>query len=200
MPATAIGSSGPHTTCSGEGCVSIAPVKRRSFGPALLDVADRSGAARRRRRRGTRARRAAGHVDAGVAGASVAARLAASSSGPAPSGRDLVGQRQQQLLAVGELGHLDVDAAVGHDATGRPRRPTSPRGCRAQQLAADGVAHVVGQQGEPVEARARRPRPRRRRPAAPSCSGTSGLAERPKPSMSSSTTRRCRARAGRRWA
>ena len=27
---TAIGSSAPHTTASGDGCVSIAPVKRRS--------------------------------------------------------------------------------------------------------------------------------------------------------------------------
>ena len=42
---TATGSSAPHTTPSGDGCVSIAPVKRVLLGAPILDVADRARAA-----------------------------------------------------------------------------------------------------------------------------------------------------------
>ena len=40
MAGTAMGSSWPHTTASGDGWRSMAPVKRASLPPSLLDVAD----------------------------------------------------------------------------------------------------------------------------------------------------------------
>ena len=65
----------------------------------------------------------------------------------------LVGQRQQELLARRELGHLDVDRAVGeHPALDREaERAVEVAG---QHLAAHGVAHVVGEQRDPVDAAA----------------------------------------------
>ena len=62
----------------------------------------------------------------------------------------LVGQPEQELLAVGEVGLVDVDAAVGDDP---PRHLDGPGalGAPGQQLAADGVAHVVGEQGQAID-------------------------------------------------
>ena len=57
----------------------------------------------------------------------------------------LVGQREQELLARAEMGHLDVDAAVGqHPArhVDRPRAVELP----GQQLTPDGVTHVVAEE------------------------------------------------------
>ena len=68
-----------------------------------------------------------------------------------PSGRQLVGQAEQQLLAVAQMGLLDVDAAVGHDAVDDLDRPGA-LGSAGEELAADGVAHVVREQIEAVDA------------------------------------------------
>ena len=62
----------------------------------------------------------------------------------------LVGQAEQELLAVGQMGLVDVDAAVGEDAPGHLDRPR-PLGAPGQELAADGVTHVVGEQGQAID-------------------------------------------------
>ena len=62
-----------------------------------------------------------------------------------------VGQRQQQLLAGGELGQVEVDRPVGEHpaAHGEAELAVEVAG---EQLAGDAVAHVVAEQvdlGEP---------------------------------------------------
>ena len=89
----------------------------------------------------------------GVAGLNVSRRLRvidAASIGIA-LGQPLVGQPEQQLLTVGQVGLLDVDAPVGQTRCVDLDRPGA-LGPAGQQLAADGVAHVVGEQGEAVDA------------------------------------------------
>ena len=68
-----------------------------------------------------------------------------------PRREELVGEAEQQLLAVGQVGLLDVDAPVGHDAARHLHRPGALRAA-GEQLATDGVAHVVGEQGQPFDA------------------------------------------------
>ena len=63
----------------------------------------------------------------------------------------LVGQAEEELLPVGQMGLLDVDAAVGEDPPDDLDRP-GPLGPAGQQLAPDGVADVVGEEGEAGEA------------------------------------------------
>ena len=60
-------------------------------------------------------------------------------------GQSLVGQGEQQLLAGAQVGHGDVDAAVGQDPASQPYRP-SAFDLAGQELATDGVADVMGQQ------------------------------------------------------
>ena len=65
-------------------------------------------------------------------------------------GQELVGQPEQHLLAVGQMGLRNVDAAVGDDPL---RQVHGPRalGPPGQQLTTDGVTHVVGEQGQAVD-------------------------------------------------
>ena len=51
------------------------------------------------------------------------------------------------MLAVGQVGLVDVDAPVREHALGDLDRPR-PLGPPGQQLAADGVAHVVSEEGQ----------------------------------------------------
>ena len=63
----------------------------------------------------------------------------------------LVGEAEEELLPIGQMGLLYVDAAVGDDTPGDLDRP-GPLGAAGQQLATDGVADIVGEQGEAADA------------------------------------------------
>ena len=106
-----------------------------------------------------------------MAGLNVSRRLWVSDAASigTPVGQQLVGEAEQQQLAVGQVGLLDVDAPVRHDAAGDLDRPGA-LGPPGQELAPDGVAHVVGQAAPAGRGRARRRRRWRRRPGAPWCS------------------------------
>ncbi len=67
-----------------------------------------------------------------------------------PSGSNSSGRLKQQLLAVGEVSLLDVDAPVGDHPARHLHRP-GPLGAAGEQLAADRVAHVVGEQRQTVD-------------------------------------------------
>jgi pimeloyl-ACP methyl ester carboxylesterase len=67
-----------------------------------------------------------------------------------PVGQLLVGQREQELLPVGEVGHVDVDGAVREDAARHLERE-GPVEAAGEELSAHRVAHVVGEQRDLVE-------------------------------------------------
>jgi MFS family permease len=69
---------------------------------------------------------------------------------PQSFGKSFVGEPEQQLLAVGELGHVDVDGAVGEDAPAHLEGERPIEAAR-QDLPANGVTHVVGDQYDLVE-------------------------------------------------
>ena len=63
----------------------------------------------------------------------------------------LVGEAEEELLPIGQMGLPYVDAAVGEDTPDDLDRP-GPLGAAGQQLATDGVADIVGEQGEAADA------------------------------------------------
>ena len=83
----------------------------------------------------------------------MARRLDTSPSKPMgnPGIQLLVGEAEQHLLAVGQMSLLDVDAAVGQHPTSDLDGPC-PLLASGQQLTADGVTHVMGQQRETLDA------------------------------------------------
>ena len=82
----------------------------------------------------------------------------------------LVGQREQQLLAGGELRQVEVDRPVGDHPPAHGEAELAVE-VACEQLAGDAVAHVVAEQVDLGEPRARRPRPRWCRLRRGCCSG-----------------------------
>ena len=68
-----------------------------------------------------------------------------------PAGSTSSGRPRSICWPLVRCACVDVDAPVGHDALRDLHRPGA-LGPPCQQLAADGVAHVVGQQGQAVHA------------------------------------------------
>ena len=106
-----------------------------------------------------------------------------------------VGEAEEQLLARGQVRHLDVDAAVGQHPLRDVDRPVAVD-VAGEELAADGVAHVVGEQRELAQAELGGERGRRCRPARRAC--TRCRAWRRSRSRGSRAGRPAGARAGRR--
>ena len=96
--------------------------------------------------------------DGRCAGAQVAARLSRVARLVGDLQR-LVGQRQEQLLAGGELRQVEVDRPVGEHAAAHREAELAVE-VAGEQLAGDAVAHVVAEQVDLGRARARRRRPR----------------------------------------
>ena len=119
--------------------------------PALLDVANRARqqtiAAVPEDELGARLDVVIGHHGAGRERASerVDERVASE-----PLGQPLVGQREQEQLPVGEVGHVDVYGAVRQDPARHLERE-GPVEAAGEELPADRVAHVVGEQRDLVE-------------------------------------------------
>ena len=172
MASTAMGSSAPHTTRERGRVALDGTGEARLVPPPLLDVADEAGQQQVAVEVGDH--RPLGGELVGrrprLAGLKVAATPAVTvrrSSG-ASSGSRSVGQLEEEALPGAELGQLDVDAAVGHHRSVISTVPAALE-LAGQQLPADGVAHVVGQQGQPVHAQRSRRRPWRCRPGGRRC-------------------------------
>jgi pimeloyl-ACP methyl ester carboxylesterase len=117
----------------------------------LLDVADR---ARHQTIAAVPEDELGGHLEVVVgddgAGSERASERADERVASEPVGQPLVGQREQELLPVGEVGHVDVDGAVREDAARHLERE-GPVEAAGEELSADRVAHVVGEQRHRVE-------------------------------------------------
>ncbi len=153
MAGTAMGSSRPHTTAKRRGVALDGPGEPVLVSPPLLDVADEPGqellAVTGAAIISHWAADSSGSTTvAGLKVASTPAITVSRSSGVSSDSR-WSGSPSSTQLARTELGQLDVDAAVGQGPVGDLHVPF-PFEVAGQELAADRVPHVMGQQAEPV--------------------------------------------------